>query len=217
MIHRGLVIALIVLLLVSVIILFVGGMSCKETFKMQTIKGGDYYVIDGVQHRLPPLKMKQRGRVISDETARFMKRGYKVFEKACKKFGIVMWVGAGGLIGAVRHKGFVPWDDDLDLYILEKDYKKLLRKKFRNFLKKRGWDLYTFVYEDKNMLNHPGIHEIALRLMRTKRKGFSNPWIDIFIKKEIGNRLFLCSKMKNKYCVNYFKKKEGYLFHSNKG
>ena len=48
------------------------------------------------------------------------------FDKFCSENGINYSIAAGTLIGAIRHKGFIPWDDDIDVYLLRKDYKKLI-------------------------------------------------------------------------------------------
>ncbi|MDR1373063.1 MAG: LicD family protein [Dysgonamonadaceae bacterium] len=46
-------------------------------------------------------------------------------DKILRRHNIHYWLGFGTLLGAVRHKGFIPWDDDLDICIMRKDRKKL--------------------------------------------------------------------------------------------
>ncbi len=50
----------------------------------------------------------------------------KIFHEVCQRHGLRYFITAGTMLGAVRHKGFIPWDDDLDVAMPRRDYDLLI-------------------------------------------------------------------------------------------
>ena len=67
----------------------------------------------------------------------------KELDRYCTENGLRYYMGCGTLIGAVRHKGFIPWDDDLDVFMPRPDYMRLV-KEYRS----PDYTLHT-IYNDK--------------------------------------------------------------------
>ena len=64
------------------------------------------------------------------------------FDRVCRENGLVYSIAYGTLLGAVRHRGFIPWDDDIDVIMPRQDFEKFLH--VRDCLKEK----YIFVSTD---------------------------------------------------------------------
>ena len=51
---------------------------------------------------------------------------YKEIEAVCVKHDLTVMLAYGSVLGAIRHGGFIPWDDDMDLFMPRRDYELLI-------------------------------------------------------------------------------------------
>jgi lipopolysaccharide cholinephosphotransferase len=85
-------------------------------------------------------------------------------------FGIDYWVDSGTTLGVIRHKGIIPWDDDIDIGILKKDVKNFLNLK--DVFKKAGFSITKVWFGYKIFYSN-----------RKNIEGFdySFPFLDVFV------------------------------------
>ena len=93
----------------------------------------------------------------------------KEFDYVCKKNDLTYWLDFGTLLGAIRHKGFIPWDDDIDIGMLRSDYNKLI-----DCFKKSSKDSDIFADFVKCENNNS---QIILKIMHKKCKEL---FVDVF-------------------------------------
>jgi lipopolysaccharide cholinephosphotransferase len=103
------------------------------------------------------------------------------FDKACKKLGVNYSICGGTLIGTVRHKGFIPWDDDIDVAMLREDYEKFIAEG-QKFLPD---NLFIQTYEsDKEYIhNFAKIVNLSTKLVERTTRNLNTKngiYIDIF-------------------------------------
>ena len=82
------------------------------------------------------------------------------FQRVCDKHGIKYFASGGTLLGTVRHKGFIPWDDDLDIEMFREDYQKLCKIGPKEFK-------YPYVFQNEYTESGSGIGSSKLRNCQT--------------------------------------------------
>lgn len=111
----------------------------------------------------------------------------KVLDEIFRRNNIHYWIDAGTLLGAVRHKGYIPWDDDVDVAILRKEYAKareaLMRElppEFRFVDAQTDSNYFDSCGRVKSVNSHVDIPEYRFQ----KEQGL---YIDIYPMEELAN------------------------------
>lgn len=84
-------------------------------------------------------------RISIEELKKIQLNILNIVDSFCKNNDINYWIDSGTLLGAIRHKGYIPWDDDIDIGMLRKDYDK-----FMNCFNKKNSRYKFYSIENKN-------------------------------------------------------------------
>ncbi len=102
------------------------------------------------------------------------------FRNFCEEKQLRYYLGGGTLIGAVRHKGFIPWDDDIDVYMPYEDYRKFLA----DYKKHDGYEVLNWRLVDDFPLQFAQLVDNTTCLFRPldfmNASCATNVFIDIF-------------------------------------
>lgn len=103
---------------------------------------------------------------------------YKKFNEFCKQNNITFYAAYGTLIGAIRHHGFIPWDDDIDVFMLREDYERFVS--LRNSLNDSSYKLS--IYKDgQSPYPFAKFYTTEGTIWEYSQFPFIiGPWIDIF-------------------------------------
>lgn len=137
----------------------------------------------------------------------------KYIDDVCKRHDIKYWLCSGTLLGAVRHGGFIPWDDDVDIEMLREDYEKFVKvmdqePKTDYVLQTHKTDFNYFAPYGKVRDLHSEIKECNTNDLYYKYHGV---YIDVFIM-EPSSSVFLC-RVSNKIQHLMLYRPNRYLHH----
>lgn len=154
----------------TIVFIIVSNTKTKNIYTNKIYKNKPY-ILDNVKHE--PIKNLNKKFVysISDSIAKELKHMYVILRDTMEKHKISHWVSGGTLLGAIRHKGFIPWDDDMDVHTKIENINKILSKNFLKDLGSKGYKLTASTIS--------GNAVSAFRMQNINNKTLLPPFIDI--------------------------------------
>jgi phosphorylcholine metabolism protein LicD len=108
--------------------------------------------------------------------------GLKIMHQIFEKHNIYYTIAYGTLLGAVRHRNMIPWDDDADINVMRSDYDLIIKlsDEFRSYglIIEADWKLIKIYFDSSRY-----------------------PFIDIFVNDIVDNKIVRCAQPFNKTCV----------------
>ncbi len=136
---------------------------------------GIRYRVGGAGHRFPNLQLPTpRPRLIREPVLASMARLLQYADAVFTENAVPYWISCGTLLGAVRHQGFIPWDDDIDLQVELNDRPRLLALRER------------FLRDGFVLLDAGGGYKLAYANI------WRFPYIDLAMVDRVGGALELC-------------------------
>lgn len=117
----------------------------------------------------------------------------KATAKVCDENNLTYYLCGGTLLGAIRHKGFIPWDDDIDIIMPREDYKKLIEIANNQLPSNYELQHYSLINRKEDIkTHHVQIVDKNIDLLRkwTIKEEVIHPWVDVFPLDGMPNNVF---------------------------
>lgn len=174
-----LILILIVLLILGVLWITPVTFCLAYSNKMYKVRDTDHYLPKLIYRNKRPFLLKRR---TLNQMALLLKKVTQLFEK----HDVMYFINAGTLLGAVRHQGFIPWDDDIDLIIPLSEQDKVLSLQD------------VFIQEGMKLTCARGGFKLGFKNWIT-----AYPYVDLVIAKERNGALQPCFPVDVNGCYTY--------------
>lgn len=179
------IVSLVVVLLVACILTVVWWTISQGHFENVYLKPGDSYSVGERKYNLPNIKIKGKHvRKLKDDYLIQQRNLLVTLTQVLKDNNIECWISGGTLLGFVRHKTFMPWDDDCDMHTHWKNREYMFSSNFKHLLSQHNLEVFFIITASLSRAFKDGA------IIRVRKKGTKLPVCDIFFVKEMEKNLF---------------------------